>query len=140
MSARRKARKRAVDLLYQADLRGQEYSDVIADEAQRAVAEPSREASWLYAREIVDGVSDHSAEIDEKLQMFAHAWSLERMPTVDRAILRMGVWEILFNPEVDAAVAINEAIEIAKLYSTEESARFVNGVLGRIAEYRQVSP
>lgn len=140
MSARRKARKRAVDLLYQADLRGQPYSEVIADEAQRAASEPSREASWLYAREIVDGVSDHSAEIDEKLQMFAHAWSLERMPTVDRAILRMGVWEILFNPDVDAAVAINEAIEIAKLYSTEESARFVNGVLGRIAEYRQVSP
>jgi len=127
-------------LLYQADLRGMSYAEVVENEAGRAASEPSRAASWLYAREIVDGVQDHSVEIDEKLQMFAHAWSLERMPTVDRAILRMAAWEIMFNPDVDSAVAINEAIEIAKLYSTEESARFVNGVLGKIAEYRRTAP
>lgn len=127
-------------MLYQADLRGMSYAEVVENEAGRAASEPSRAASWLYAREIVDGVQDHSVEIDEKLQMFAHAWSLERMPTVDRAILRMAAWEIMFNPDVDSAVAINEAIEIAKLYSTEESARFVNGVLGKIAEYRRTAP
>lgn len=126
-------------MLYQADLRGISLAEVVQNEAQRAASEPSREASWLYAREIVDGVNDHGIEIDEKLQMFAHAWSLDRMPTVDRAILRMAAWEILYNPDVQPAVAINEAIEIAKLYSTDESARFVNGVLGRIAEFRQAT-
>lgn len=127
-------------MLYQADLRGMSLAEVVQSEAQRAASEPSREASWLYAREIVDGVSDHGPEIDEKLQMFAHSWSLDRMPTVDRAILRMAAWEILYNPKVQSAVAINEAIEIAKLYSTDESAKFVNGVLGRIAELHQSTP
>lgn len=137
MSARRKARKRALDILFQADVRGVDLSEILEAEAQRAAGEQHRQQSWLYAREIVDGVHDHADEINEKIQMYAHSWSLDRMPAVDRAILRMACWEIMFNPEVDSAVAINESVELAKEYSTEESAKFVNGVLGKIAHYRQ---
>lgn len=126
-------------MLFQADLRELPYADVIAAEASRAASEPDRLESWLYAREIVDGVADHNGEIDEKIQMFAHAWSIERMPAVDRALLRMASWEILYNPEVDSAVAINEAVELAKEFSTDESAKFVNGVLGKISDYKQGS-
>lgn len=126
-------------MLYQADLRGLPYADVIAAEAARAVAEPDREASWLYAREAVDGVTDHASEIDELIETFALDWSLGRMPAVDRALLRLATWEILFNDQIDAPVAINEAVELAKEYSTDESARFVNGVLGKIADYKSAS-
>lgn len=126
-------------MLFQADLREVSYAEVVDAEAARAASEHDRLKSWLYAREIVDGVADHTAEIDEKIQMFAHAWSIERMPAVDRAILRMASWEILFNQDVDVAVAINEAVELAKEYSTDESAKFVNGVLGKISEYKRSS-
>ena len=133
MSARTKARKRALDILFQADVRGDEPATILAAEAKRAASEPSREASWLYAREIVDGIVDHRDEIDEQITTFAKDWSLARMPAVDRALLRMGVWEILFNDEVPAGVAIDEAVELAKEFSTDESGSFLNGVLARIA-------
>jgi N utilization substance protein B len=133
MSARTKARKRALDILFQADVRGDTPATVLAAEAKRAANEPAREASWLYAREIVDGVIDNQDAIDEQITTFAKDWSLARMPAVDRAILRMGVWEILYNDEVPAAVAIDEAVELAKEFSTDDSGAFVHGVLGRIA-------
>jgi len=133
MSARTKARKRALDILFQADVRGDQVATVLAAEAKRAASEPSREASWLYAREIVDGVIDNSDAIDEQITTFAKDWSLERMPAVDRAVLRIAVWEILYNDEVPAAVAIDEAVDLAKEYSADESGPFVHGVLGRIA-------
>ena len=76
---------------------------------------------------------DNREEIDEQITTFAKDWSLARMPAVDRAILRMGVWEILYNDEVPAAVAIDEAVELAKEFSTDDSGAFVHGVLGRIA-------
>ncbi len=133
MSARTKARKRALDILFQADVRGDDLSTILAAEAKRAVNEPSREASWLYAREIVDGVIDNREAIDEQITTFAKDWSLARMPAVDRAILRMGVWELLYNDEVPAAVAIDEAVELAKEFSTDDSGSFVHGVLGRVS-------
>jgi len=133
MSARSKARKRALDILFSADLRGTSLSDALADEARRAASEPEREASWLYAREIVDGVIDHQVEIDELITTFARGWTLERMPAVDRAILRIAVWEIGFNSDVPAAVAVTEAVDLAKDLSTDESASFVNGVLASIS-------
>jgi len=133
MSARSKARKRAVDMLYAADVRGLPLADVVAAEAARAASEPERQASWLYARELVDGVADHREEIDELIRTYAQGWSLERMPVVDRAILRIGVWEVVFNDEVPAAVAIDEAVAAAGSLSTEGSPGFVNGLLGRIA-------
>lgn len=122
-------------MLYQADVRSIPIFDVLRSESQRASSEPDRAASWMYAREIVDGVIDHREEIDELISSYAVAWTLDRMPHIDRALLRLASWEILHNPEVPVAVAINEAVELAKEYSTDDSARFVNGVLGRIADH-----
>ena len=133
MSARSKARKRALDILFQADVRGDELATVLAAEARRASSEPARESSWLYAREIVDGVIDNRDDIDEQITTFAKDWSLARMPAVDRAVLRIGTWEILYNEDVPTAVAIDEAVELAKEFSTDESGSFVHGVLARIA-------
>lgn len=135
MSARTKARKRALDMLFQADVRSEPLANIVSAEAKRAAGEPDRMASWLYAREILDGVTDHREEIDELISSYSQGWSLERMPNVDRALIRLASWEILHNPEVPAAVAIDEAVELAKEFSTDDSGRFVNGVLGRIAEY-----
>jgi N utilization substance protein B len=133
VSARTKARKRALDILFQSDVRGDDLAMTLAAEAKRAASEPAREASWLYAREIVDGVIDNRSEIDEQITTFAKDWSLARMPAVDRAVLRIGTWEILFNDEVPTAVAIDEAVELAKEFSTDDSGAFVHGVLAKIA-------
>ena len=133
MSARTKARKRALDILFQADVRGEDLAAMLAVEAKRAASEPAREGSWLYAREIVDGVIDNRDAIDEQITTFAKDWSLARMPAVDRALLRMGTWEILYNDEVPTAVAIDEAVDLAKEFSTDDSGSFVHGVLARIA-------
>lgn len=134
MSARTKARKRALDLLYGADLRSTSIADAIATEGERAATEPSRSSSWEYAREIAAGVDEHRTEIDELIETYSLGWSINRMPALDRAIVRMGIWELVFNPEIPAGVAISEAVELARTYSTEDSAGFVNGILGRIAE------
>ena len=133
MSARTKARKRALDVLYSADLRQTPLPQALAAEAERAASQPAREASWLYAREILDGVIDHQEEIDEQIETYAHGWTLARMPGVDRAILRIAVWELLFNDEVPDGVAISEAVEAATVLSTDDSAGFVNGLLAKIA-------
>lgn len=133
MSARSKARKRALDLLYSADVREQELAEALSEAALRASSEPERAASWVYARDIVDGVIENEAAIDMAIIEHAHGWTLQRMPAVDRAILRLASWEILFNDEIDAAVAISEAVDLAKELSTDDSARFVNGVLDAIA-------
>lgn len=119
-------------MLYAADVRQVPVGDLLDAEAQRAAGEPQRQASWLYAREIVDGVTDHRAEIDDLISAHAQGWTLARMPAVDRAILRIGAWEMLFNAEVPAAVAIDEAVEAAKELSTDESSGFVHGVLAAI--------
>lgn len=133
MSARTKARKRALDILFSADVRGDDVAVTLAAEAQRAASEPAREASWLYAREVVDGIIDHHDEIDEQITTHSRDWKIERMPAVDRALLRIGVWEILFNDAVPTAVAIDEAVELAKEFSTDDSGAFVHGVLARVS-------
>jgi N utilization substance protein B len=133
VGARTKARKRALDIMFSADVRGDEVSVALAAEAKRAASEPAREASWLYAREIVDGIIDHRDEIDEHITTHSRDWKLERMPAVDRALLRIGVWEILYNDQVPTAVAIDEAVELAKEFSTDDSGAFVHGVLARVA-------
>lgn len=133
MSARTKARKRALDVLYSADIRGIDLAVALTDEDVRVAGEVDRRVSWAYAAEIVQGVIDRGEEIDELITTYARDWQLDRMPVVDRALLRLATWEIAFNPEVPPAVAISEAVEQAQSLSTEDSARFVNGVLGRIA-------
>ena len=139
MSARTKARKRALDILFAAEARsggtaGGDITAVLAEEAARAAHEPQRAASWTYARDVVTGVHEHLDEIDESITAVAVDWPLERMPAVDRALLRIGVWEIRWNPEVPTAVAIAEAVELAGALSTERSAAFVNGILARVAD------
>ncbi|AZZ55094.1 transcription antitermination factor NusB [Rathayibacter iranicus] len=136
MSARTKARKRALDILYNADVRQIPFSESLRAEAERAVNEPAREASWLYAREIVDGVIDHADEIDGLIAQLSKGWTLARMPLVDRAILRIGVWEILHNDEVPDGVAISEAVGAATALSTDDSAGFINGLLASVVETR----
>lgn len=133
MSARTKARKRALDILFSSDVRGDEIAVTLAAEAKRAASEPAREASWLYAREIVDGIIDHRDDIDENIVTHSRDWKLDRMPAVDRALLRIAAWEILYNDEVPTAVAIDEAVELAKEFSTDDSGAFVHGVLARVA-------
>jgi len=136
MGARTKARKRALDVLYAADVRGERAETAMAAEAARAASEPQRAASWRYASQIVAGVAEHRDEIDELIQTYAEGWTLARMPAVDRALLRIGIWELLYNDEVPDAVAIAEAVESARVHSTDDSARFINGLLGRIADVR----
>ena len=131
MAARSKARKRALDLLYEADLRG---TDPLATLAERvALGEPPVNS---YTAELVEGVVAHRERIDELLGSYAEGWTVERMPGVDRAVLRLGVFELLWRPEVPDAVAIDEAVELAKTLSTDESPRFVNGVLARVLRDR----
>ena len=133
MGARTKARKRALDLLYGSDVREDSINSSLAVEAARAEADPKRSSSWEYAREIVEGIVAHGDEIDELIETYAQGWTLQRMPAIDRALLRMGIWEILFNDQVPDSVAIAEAVELASSLSTEDSAGFVNGLLARVA-------
>src|ERR1700712_445030 len=138
MSARTKSRKRALDILFGADLRELLIAGLLDEEAARAEATPQRESSWRYARDIVEGVDSHLGELDDAIRSHADGWPLERMPVLDRAIARIGAWEILYNDEVPDAVAIAEAVEQASLFSTEDSAGFLNGVLGAIARDKPV--
>ncbi len=133
MSSRRKARKRALDILFAADVRQESLTQALSAEADRAASEPDREASWIYAREIVDGVLDNAVVIDETIETHSRGWTISRMPAVDRAILRMGTWELLYNPSVPSSVVVSEAVELATSLSTDDSPTFINGVLGAIA-------
>ena len=128
--ARRRARENALAILYS--------SDIIESDAVRIVEDglyPSGDIKLSeYAEMLVEGVSSHLEEIDEKLMASSENWALDRMPVVDRAILRLAVFEMLYVDEVPVSVSINEAVELAKAYGGEdESSRFVNGVLGRIS-------
>ena len=123
----------ALDAIFAADLRKinpEILLDVSADQQQYR---QNQEEIVGYARQIVAGVVSSFAEIDDRIEAFSHKWSVERMPAVDRAILRVAVWEILFNDEVPDAVAISEAVALAGELSTDESGTFVNGLLGAIA-------
>ncbi len=121
-------------MLYIADVRQVPIVEILAEEARRAAAAPQRASSWPYAEQIVRGVDESRHEIDALIEQHALGWTLARMPVVDRAILRMATWELRDNPEIPTAVAIAEAMELASVLSTDDSAPFVNGVLGSIAE------
>ena len=129
MSARTKARKRALDVLFAADVRGETAEQSLEAESLRAAARPERASSWPYAREIVQGVIDHATEIDDAIASHSTSWPIDRMPAVDRGILRIAVWEARYNPEVPVGVAVDEAVELAKELSTDDSPKFVNGLL-----------
>jgi len=132
MAARSKARKRALDILFEADLKRAPLLAVLETRAERA--EPPVTA---YAAELVRGVAAHQDEIDKLLAENAHGWTLDRMPAVDRNILRIGAFELLWAGEVPDAVAISEAVLLATDLSTEASPAFVNGLLARLLEIKQ---
>ncbi len=133
MGARTKARKRALDVLFEAH---QRQLDPLTLLAQRIV-EPGTEAALPeYSVELVEGVAAHRERIDELLATHSHGWTLERMPAVDIELLRLGTWEILFNDEVPDAVAVDEAVELAGSLSTDESPSFINGLLGRLVDLK----
>jgi N utilization substance protein B len=133
MPARRKARKRALDVLYEADLRNLPVHKVLSAYLQRM--ESPRPEHLPYAVSLAEGVSDHLDHIDETIATFAEGWTIDRMPVVDRNLARIAVYELLYVPEIDDPVAITEAVELARELSTDDSPRFLNGLLGRIADY-----
>ncbi|MEJ7584109.1 MAG: transcription antitermination factor NusB [Acidimicrobiales bacterium] len=122
---RHDARERALGLLYEAESKGTTPAEVVA-------ALPV--APDTYAADVVVGVGTHMDAIDELLRRFARNWDLERMPSLDRAVLRMATYELAHRPDVPRNVVLNEAVELAKTFSTEGSGRFVNGMLSRIAD------
>jgi N utilization substance protein B len=134
VSARSKARKRAVDILFEADQRPGTDLRALLDERVRTSGSPAPLPQ--YAIDVVEGVHDHAERIDEILGTYSRGWTLVRMPAVDRAILRVGTWEILFNDEVPDAVAVDEAVDLARSLSTDDSPAFINGLLGRILELK----
>ena len=123
-AARRAARERAVGLLYEAEVKGEPAGEVLATLPVPPDA---------YVCEVVAGVADHQDELDELIRRHARNWDLERMPALDRAILRLAAYELGHRPDVPRNVVINEAVELAKVFSTEESGRFVNGMLSAMA-------
>jgi len=125
VGSRREARERALALLYEAEAKSLTPAEVVA--ALPAPAEP-------FAKELVIGIGEHADRIDGLLRRYARNWDLERMPALDRALLRMGVFELAYRPDVPIGAAISEAVELAKRYSTDDSGKFVNGMLSRIAE------
>ena len=136
MGRRRKARELALQLLYELDLRGDEEVEPAIEEFWRR--QEAAEDIRVFADTLVRGTKAHQAKIDELIARFAERWGLDRMAVVDRNILRAGLFELLWSNEVPPKVAINEALDIARKFSTEESTRFINGVLDRIR--REVSP
>jgi N utilization substance protein B len=135
VSARSKARKQALDLLYETDIRGTNLVDTLNARdipAEGPDARPIRE----YTRELVGGVSDNRRKIDELITTYAQGWDMDRLPAVDRNILRLGIYEILWSTNVPTSVAIDEALELARELSSDESSKYIHGVLGRIASIK----
>ncbi|POH58773.1 transcription antitermination factor NusB [Arthrobacter glacialis] len=130
-SARSKARRRALEILFEAEQR-----DVSAMSALTARREKIDQIINPYTVDLVEGVTAMAESIDEFLQTYSQGWTLERMPAVDRIILRIGSWELLYNDDVPDAVAVSEAVELAKILSTDESPQFVNGLLGRLQQIK----
>ena len=150
MQVRSTARRLALDVLYEAEIRGSlplealelrhnygwvvpTASDQTGTDAESEEEVPTADAV-AYARLLVTGVQENQADIDELIATYADRWTIERMPVVDRNVVRIAVFELLWAKDVPVPVAINEAVELAKAFSTDDSGRFVNGLLGRIAE------
>ena len=125
LGSRREARERAIALLYEAEAK-----NIAPAEVLEQLPLPAEE----FTSELVTGVGEHLDEIDATIRAYAKGWTLERMPSLDRALLRIGVYELMCTPDVPTGAVISEAVELAKQYSTDESGRFVNGVLDPIAK------
>jgi N utilization substance protein B len=138
VGARSKARKRALDVLYAADVRSVAPAIVLSEvQAEREAANGAMNA---YTAELVTGVGDHRPRIDELIATYSQGWEIDRMPAIDRNLLRIGIFEVLWGTEVPDGVAVSEAVELAAEISTDESPKFVNGVLGRIVDMKPMLP
>ncbi|OBG41292.1 transcription antitermination factor NusB [Mycobacterium sp. E3198] len=129
---RHQARKRAVDLLFEAEARGLSPAEVVDVRTELADANPDVAPLFPYTAEAARGVSEHTAHIDDLISSHLQGWTLDRLPAVDRAILRVAVWELLYADDVPEPVAVDEAVQLAKELSTDESPGFINGVLGQV--------
>ena len=132
MSARSKARKQSLDLLYESDIRGTSSTDLLS---LRDVIDDGPDARPIreYTKVLVNGVNEHIRKIDELISTYAQGWDMDRLPAVDRNVLRIGIYEILWQEDVPHAVAIDEALAMAKELSTDESSVYIHWVLGRIS-------
>jgi N utilization substance protein B len=139
VSARSKARKQALDLLYEADIRGGSALDILQT---RAVVEDGPDARPIreFTKELIIGVSGNSRKIDELITTYAQGWDMDRLPAVDRNILRLGIYEIVWATELADGIAIDEALTLAKELSTDESASYIHGVLGKISSIKDSIP
>ncbi|MFM9151231.1 MAG: transcription antitermination factor NusB [Candidatus Planktophila sp.] len=135
MSARSKARKQTLDLLYEADIRSLDLLEILATrdiDEKGPDARPVRE----YTKSLIEGINSHKRKIDELIATYAQGWDMDRLPAVDRNILRLGIFELLWMAELDDSVVIDEALTLAKDLSTEDSAGYIHGILGRIASIK----
>ncbi|GFZ88988.1 transcription antitermination factor NusB [Nesterenkonia alkaliphila] len=128
---RSKARQRALEVLFEAQQRGTPAEEVLTNRAEKSQIEFND-----YVRALVRGVTERQDEIDELLATYARGWTLDRMPPVDLVVLRIGAWELLHNEEIPDEVAVNEAVALVKEFSTDESPRFVHGLLGRLQKLK----
>lgn len=136
MLARSKARKQALDILYESDIRSSSPIDILTSRDISEVGLDSRPIRE-YTREIIEGVSAHRRKIDELISTYAQGWDMDRLPAVDRNIMRLALYEILWCQDLDDAIAIDEALSLAKELSTDQSAAYIHGVLGRIASIKE---
>ncbi|MEV5777928.1 transcription antitermination factor NusB [Streptomyces antimycoticus] len=136
MAARNKARKRAFQILFEADQRGTTVQIVLADWIRLARTDGRQPPVSEYTMQLVEGYAQHIDRIDELIATYAVGWTLDRMPVVDRNILRLGAYELVWEDETPDAVVIDEAVQLAKEFSTDDSPAFVNGLLGRIKELK----
>ena len=131
IGARGRARRRALEILFEAEHRG-----TTPLEALQRRRDYTEQTINPYTAAIIDGVIGHKEQIDELLAQYAHGWTMERMLAMDKSILRLGAWELLFNEEMPDAAAVNEAVNMAREYSNDDSPGYVNGVLGRLQELK----
>ncbi|MEU1544152.1 MULTISPECIES: transcription antitermination factor NusB [Nocardia] len=132
LGARHKARRRAVDLLFEAEARDVDAADLLDERAELATRDQSVAPVHPYTRTLVGGVADDLDRVDGTIESYLQDWTLARLPAVDRAILRIAVWELFHASDVPPVVAVDEAVELAKELSTDDSPSFLNGVLGQV--------
>ena len=136
MAARSKARKRAFQILFEADQRDASVQEVLADQVRLARSDDRQPPVSDFTMQLVEGYAAHVARIDELIATYAVDWDLDRMPVADRNIVRLGAYELIWLDETPDAVAIDEAVQLAKEFSTDESPSFVNGLLGRFKDLK----
>ncbi|WP_280468102.1 transcription antitermination factor NusB [Nocardia cyriacigeorgica] len=132
LGARHKARRRAVDLLFEAEARDIDPADLIDERIELSASDQAVAPVHAYTRTLVEGVADDLDRVDGTIESYLQDWTLSRLPAVDRAILRIAVWELFHANDVPPVVAVDEAVELAKELSTDDSPSFVNGVLGQV--------